>query len=74
MIHPVASIGLESNGSDATFLLAGNRFEIQGLWHLGLKPEKGYEAEINVGRYIGKMQWLFPYVGFNYHYKKGDMK
>jgi len=55
MIHPVASIGLESNGSDATFLLAGNRFEIQGLWHLGLKPEKGYEAEINVGRYIGKM-------------------
>ena len=74
MIHPVASIGLESNGSDATFLLAGNRFEVQGLWHLGLKPEKGYEAEINFGRYIGKMQWLFPYVGFDYHYKKGLYK
>ncbi|MEJ5963318.1 multicopper oxidase domain-containing protein [Pedobacter immunditicola] len=71
MIHSVASIGLESNGSDATFALAGNRFEVQGLWHLGLKPENGYEAEINVGRYIGKMQWLFPYVGFDYHYKKG---
>lgn len=71
MIHPVASIGLESNGSDATFLLAGNRFEVQGLWHLGLKPEDGREAELNFGRYIGKMQWLFPYVGFDYHYKKG---
>jgi CopA family copper-resistance protein len=74
MIHPVASIGLESNGSDATFALAGNRFEVQGLWHLGLKPEDGYEAELNVGRYIGKMQWLFPYVGFDYHYKKGAHK
>lgn len=71
MTHAVASIGLESNGSDATFLLAGNRFELQGLWHLGLKPEDGYEAELNFGRYIGKMQWLFPYVGLDYHYKKG---
>ncbi len=70
MIHPMASIGLESNGSDAKFMLAGNRYELQGLWHLGLKPEHGYEAELNFGRYIGKMQWLFPYVGFDYHYKK----
>jgi hypothetical protein len=22
-----------------------------------------------VGRYIGKMQWLLPYVGFDYHFK-----
>jgi len=70
MTLPMASIGLESNGSDATFRLAGNRFELQGLWHLGLTPEKGREAELNFGRYLGKMQWLFPYVGFDYHYKK----
>ena len=69
MFLPMASIGLESNGSDATFKVAGNRYELQGLWHLGLKPEHGYEAELNFGRYIGKMQWLFPYVGFDYHYK-----
>lgn len=73
MIHPSATIGLESNGSDATFQVSGNRFELQGLWHLGLTPEHGREVEINFGRYLGKMQWLFPYVGFDYHYAKvGD--
>ena len=71
MTLPMASIGLESNGSDARFLAAGNRFELQALWHWGLKPENGHEAELNFGRYIGKMQWLFPYVGLDYHYKKG---
>jgi hypothetical protein len=70
MFLPMASIGLENNGSDAKFLVAGNRYELQGLWHLGLKPEHGYEAELNFGRYLGKMQWLFPYIGFDYHYKK----
>jgi CopA family copper-resistance protein len=70
MIHPTATIGLESNGSDATFMLPGNRFELQGLWHLGLTPEHGREVELNFGRYLGKMQWLFPYVGLDYHYKK----
>ncbi len=68
-----AAIGLESNGSDATFLVSGNRFELQGLWHLGYTPEHGREVEVNFGRYLGKMQWLFPYVGFDYHYAKaGD--
>jgi CopA family copper-resistance protein len=69
MFLPMASIGLESNGSDATFKVAGNRYELQGLWHWGLKPEDGHEVELNFGRYIDKMQWLFPYVGFDYHYK-----
>jgi hypothetical protein len=73
MFLPTASIGLESNGSDGAFRIAGNRYELQGLWHWGLTPEKGHEAELNFGRYLGKMQWLFPYVGFDYHYAKvGD--
>jgi hypothetical protein len=70
MFLPTASVGLESNGSDGAFRVAGNRYELQGLWHLGLTPEKGREAELNFGRYLGKMQWLFPYVGFDYHYAK----
>ncbi|ODT52260.1 MAG: copper oxidase [Niastella sp. SCN 39-18] len=70
MTLATATIGLESNGSDATFQVAGNRFELQGLWHLGLKPKQGREVEVNFGRYLGKMQWLFPYVGFDYHYNK----
>ncbi|MBS1915540.1 MAG: hypothetical protein JST87_04635 [Bacteroidetes bacterium] len=28
-----------------------------------------------IGRYFGKMQWWFPYIGFDYHYKQdGDIK
>ncbi len=72
MILSTATIGLESNGSDATFQVSGNRFELQGLWHLGFTPEHGREVELNFGRYLGKMQWLFPYVGFDYHYAKVD--
>ncbi len=30
----------------------------------------GYESETMIGRYIGRNQWLFPYVGFDYHFKK----
>ena len=40
------------------------------LWHLGYHDEHGYESETIVGRYLGEMQWLYPYVGFDYHYKK----
>ena len=69
MIHTMAKIGLESNGSDAEFMLAGNRYALQGMWHLGTMPHHGYEAELNFGRYLGKMQWWFPYVGLDYHYK-----
>lgn len=76
MIHPMIMAGIESNGSDGEYMLSSNRYSLQGLWHLGYMPEHGYETEINFGRYIGKMQWLFPYVGFDYHYKKegGNIK
>jgi hypothetical protein len=40
------------------------------MWHLGYMPHHGYEAELNFGRYMGKMQWWFPYIGFDYHYRK----
>ncbi len=76
MVHPMVRAGFESNGSDGEVMLSGNRYALQGLWHLGLHPEHGYEGELNFGRYFGKMQWLFPYVGFDYHYKNidGDIK
>jgi hypothetical protein len=30
----------------------------------------GYESETMIGRYLGRMQWWYPYVGFDYHFKK----
>jgi hypothetical protein len=68
MQHLMARVGLESNGSDGEVMLSTNRYALQGLWHLGTRPHHGYETEIAFGRYLGVNQWLFPYVGFDYHY------
>lgn len=70
MFHPMARIGLESNGSDGVVMYANTKWQASTLWHLGMKREHGYESETMIGRYLGKMQWLYPYVGFDYHYKK----
>jgi len=70
--HATATAGLESNGSDGTAALANTRWKINTLWHLGTSSSKGYESETMVGKYIGEMQWLMPYAGFDYHYRKTD--
>lgn len=30
----------------------------------------GYETETHLGRYIGKMQWLMPFIGFDWRYRR----
>jgi hypothetical protein len=70
--HPMGRIGLESNGTDGEFMLAQTRWKATTMWHLGLHAMHGYESETMIGRYIGRMQWWYPYVGFDYHYKKAD--
>ena len=30
----------------------------------------GYETETHIGRYIGKMQWFMPFIGFDWRYRK----
>ena len=69
-IHAAANIGVESNGSDGEIMLSNTRWQASTLWHLGYTNIHGYESETMIGRYLGKMQWWFPYVGFDYHYKK----
>ncbi len=61
---------MESNGSDGTAALASTRWKFSTLWHLGLHDHDGYESETMLGRYFGRMQWLYAYGGFDYHYKK----
>ncbi len=67
--HPMAKIGIETNGSDGEIMLANTRWKATTLWHLGYKAMHGYESETMIGRYLGRMQWWYPYVGFDYHYK-----
>ncbi|MES2006017.1 MAG: multicopper oxidase domain-containing protein [Bacteroidota bacterium] len=71
-IHPMAKIGLESNGSDGEIVFANTRFQLQTEWRVGLNKEKGYETESHFGRYLGKMQWWFPYIGWDLRYRKMD--
>ncbi|MDX1909334.1 MAG: multicopper oxidase domain-containing protein [Bacteroidia bacterium] len=70
--HAMAEIGLESNGSDGGAMLANTRWKFETIWHLGLHARHGYESETMFGRYLGKMQWLYAYAGFDYHFKKED--
>ncbi len=66
MIHPMAKVSLESNGSDGEIMFANTRYRLQTEWRIGLKEHHGYESESHFGRYLGKMQWLFPYIGWDF--------
>jgi hypothetical protein len=72
MRHLMVRAGIETNGSEGEAMISSNRYSLQGIWHLGLHDEHGYETEINFGRYLGVNQWWFPYIGFDYHYKKEE--
>ena len=74
MKHLMVRAGLETNGSDGEAMVSSNRYALQGLWHLGYAPHHGYEAELNFGRYVGRNQWWYPYIGYDYHYKKEEQE
>ena len=69
MFHFMARVGIENNGSDGEAMFAQTRWKFSAMWHLGYHDMHGYESETMVGRYIGRMQWLYPYIGFDYHHK-----
>lgn len=69
-LHPMAHIGIESNGSDGEFMLMNTRYRLQTEWRVGTNAHMGYETESHFGRYFGRMQFLFPYVGWDYRYRK----
>jgi FtsP/CotA-like multicopper oxidase with cupredoxin domain len=68
-IRPMAKVGLESNGSDGEAMLANTRYRFQTEWRLGTDSRRGYESESHLGRYLGQMQYLLPYVGWDFRYR-----
>lgn len=70
MFHPMARVSVESNGVDGEAMLANTRWKAGTIWHLGYHDMHGYESETMIGRYLGRMQWWYPYIGFDLHYKK----
>ncbi len=68
MFYPGARITLENSGSMGEAMLANTRYQFLTEWHVGIIHSKGYEDETVFGRYLGEMQWWFPYVGWDVRY------
>ena len=58
-----ATVAIESRSTHAALRVGDARYELQGELHTGYTKSNGYEAELKFGRYIGKFQWLYPYIG-----------
>jgi FtsP/CotA-like multicopper oxidase with cupredoxin domain len=71
-IHFLGKVAMETNGSAGELIFANTRYELQTEWRMGLNNVHGYESETHFGRYMGKMQWWFPYIGWDLRYHKMD--
>lgn len=60
MIHPMAELALLSNGTMGKAMISGQRYEARLEWDAGWDTKYEREAELQLGRYFGKMQWWFP--------------
>ena len=68
--HFMADNDFATNGNDGMAMLQNTRWSIGTEWRLGYNDMHGYETETHLGRYIGKMQWLMPFIGFDWRYRK----
>jgi len=71
--HFMAENDFATNGNDGMAMYQGTRWSIGSEWRLGYNGHHGYETETHLGRYIGKMQWLMPFIGFDWRYRKLEM-
>ena len=73
MFHFMAENDFASNGNDGEAMFSNTRWSIGTEWRLGYNDKHGYETETHIGRYIGKMQWFMPFIGFDWRYRKMGM-
>ncbi len=59
-----------NNGNDGEMMLQNTRWSIGSEWRLGYNDMHGYETETHIGRFIGRMQWFMPFIGFDWRYRK----
>ncbi|OJU26000.1 MAG: copper oxidase [Sphingobacteriales bacterium 41-5] len=70
MPHFMAQNDFATNGNDGSAMLMNARWSLGTEWRLGYNDMHGYETETHLGRYIGKMQWFMPFIGFDWRYRK----
>jgi CopA family copper-resistance protein len=68
--HFMGENDFATNGNDGMAMFSNTRWSIGTEWRLGYSDMHGYETETHIGRYIGKMQWLMPFIGFDWRYRK----
>ena len=71
--HFMGENDFASNGNDGMVMISNTRWSIGTEWRLGYHEMHGYETETHIGRYIGKMQWLMPFIGYDWRYRKMGM-
>ena len=59
-----------TNGNDGLVMVQNTRWSVNTEWRLGYTQHHGQEIETHVGRYLGKMQWLMPFIGYDWRYRK----
>lgn len=69
-MHFMFQNDIATNGNDGEMMLQNTRWSIGSEWRLGYHDMHGYETETHIGRYLGKMQWLMPFIGFDWRYRK----
>ncbi len=69
-MHFMFQNDVATNGNDGEMMVQNTRWSIGSEWRLGYNNHHGYETETHIGRYLGKMQWLMPFVGFDWRYRK----
>ncbi|MFD2555821.1 multicopper oxidase domain-containing protein [Sphingobacterium tabacisoli] len=70
MTHFMVQNDFATNGNDGEAMLQNARWSLGTEWRLGYNDMHGYEVETHLGRYIGKMQWFMPFIGFDWRYRK----
>ena len=68
--HFMAENDFATNGNDGMVMLQNTRWSVGTEWRLGYNDMHGYETETHFGRYLGKMQWFMPFVGYDWRYRK----
>lgn len=71
--HLMLENDFATNGNDGELMMQNTRWSMGTEWRLGYNSQHGYETETHIGRYFGKMQWIMPFIGFDWRYRKFGM-
>lgn len=71
-LHFMAQNDFATNGNDGMAMMQNARWSFGTEWRLGYNDKHGYETETHIGRYIGRNQWLMPFIGFDWRYRKHE--